>query len=101
MITKKSQEEESYKVSGKEIKQKIEELIREGNARRIIIKNEKGVTVMEFPVTAGVIGVVIAPILAAVGALAAILTSATIIVEKKKRTSGSIWSDLPTKRVDE
>lgn len=76
---------ESFRVSGKEILSKIEELIREGNARRIIIKNENDETIMEFPVTAGVIGVVIAPILAAVGALAAVLTSATIVIEKKKK----------------
>lgn len=76
---------ESFKVNGKEILSKIKELIEEGNARRIIIKNENDETIMEFPVTAGVIGVVIAPVLAAVGALAAVLTSATIVIEKKKK----------------
>lgn len=80
----KEDNEESFKVSGSEIVEKIKQIIKEGNARRIIIKNEKGDTVMEFPVTAGVIGIVIAPILAAVGAIAALMTNATIIVVKKK-----------------
>jgi hypothetical protein len=79
--------EESFKVSGSEIVDKIKQIIKEGNARRIIIKNEKGDTVMEFPVTAGVLGIVIAPILAAVGAIAALVTNATIIVVKKKNSN--------------
>lgn len=75
---------EEFKVSGDEIVKKIKEIISEGNARRIIIQNEKGQSIMEFPVTVGAIGVVLAPMLAAVGALAAILTNCTIVVEKKE-----------------
>ncbi len=74
---------EEFKVSGSEILKKIEDIIKQGNATRIIIQDEKGKTVMEFPVTAGVIGVVLAPILAAVGAIAALAANWTIIVEKK------------------
>ena len=77
-------QKEEFKVNGKDIASKVSDLIKEGNARRIIIKNEQGETVMEFPVTAGVVGIVLAPILAAIGALAAVLTSATIVVEKRK-----------------
>lgn len=84
MPDKEKTSEESFRVNGKDVVNKIKELIEEGNARRIIIKNEKGEIVMEFPVTAGVVGIVLAPILAAVGVLAAVLSSATIIVEKKK-----------------
>jgi len=62
---------------------KVKELIRQGNIRRIIIKNEKGETLMEIPLTFAVVGAVVAPILAAVGALAALVTNCTIIVEKK------------------
>jgi len=76
--------EESFRVDGKEIVDKIKGIIKEGNARRIIIKNENGETVMEFPVTAGVVGIVLAPILAAVGVLTAVLSSATIVVQKRK-----------------
>lgn len=77
---KKSRE---YKVSGSQILDKVRQIIREGNARRIIIKNEKGNILMEIPVTFAVIGTVFAPVLAAVGALAGILTKCTIVVEKK------------------
>jgi hypothetical protein len=74
---------ESYKVSGDEILSKVKEIIKEGNARKIIIKNEKDETIMEFPLTIGAIGVVLAPIFAAVGALTALATHCTIIVEKR------------------
>lgn len=74
---------EYFRVSGDEILSKIKEIIKEGNARRIIIKNEKDETIMEFPVTIGAIGAVLAPIFAAIGALAALAMKCTIIVEKK------------------
>jgi hypothetical protein len=74
---------EQFKISGEEVVAKIKEIIREGNARRIIIKNEKGKTMLEVPLTIGAIGALIAPVLAAVGALAALMTKCTIIVEKK------------------
>ena len=74
---------EEFKVSGEDITEKIKEIIKEGNARKIIIKNENGESVAEFPLTVGAIGTLIAPILAAVGAMAALLTKCTIVVEKK------------------
>lgn len=74
---------EEFKVSGEQVVGKIKEIIKEGNARRIIIQNEKGESLMEFPLTWGAVGVIIAPVLAAVGALAAMLTNCTIVVEKK------------------
>jgi uncharacterized protein DUF4342 len=74
---------EEFKVSGEDITEKIKEIIKEGNARRIIIKNEDGESVAEFPLTIGAVGALIAPILAAVGAIAALLSRCTIVVEKK------------------
>jgi hypothetical protein len=74
---------EYFKVSGDEIMSKLKEIIREGNATRIIIKNEKDETLMEFPLTVGAVGVVLAPVFAAVGTLAALATRCTIIVEKR------------------
>jgi len=74
---------EEFRVSGEEVLKKVKELIKQGNIRRIIIKNEKGDTLMEIPLTFAVVGAVLAPVLAAVGALAALLTNCTIIVEKK------------------
>jgi hypothetical protein len=80
---KKSSKTEEYKVSGDQIVKKIKQLIKEGNARRIMIKNDKGDTVLEIPVTIGAVGAIFAPVLAAVGALAALMTNCTIVVEKK------------------
>jgi hypothetical protein len=74
---------ESFKVTGEELLEKVKEIVKEGNARRIIIKNEKDEVVVEFPMTVGAIGVVLAPLFAAVGAIAALATNCTIEVEKK------------------
>ena len=78
-----SNKKEEFKVSGEGIVEKIREIIKEGNARRIIIKNEEGESIAEFPLTIGAVGALVAPILAAVGAIAALLTKCTIVVEKK------------------
>lgn len=81
---KKNDSTEEFKVSGEDIVKKIKEIIKEGNARRILIKNEKGESIMEFPVTVGAVGIVLAPVFAAVGAIAALATNCTIVVEKRK-----------------
>jgi hypothetical protein len=75
---------EEFKVSGEDIIKKVKELIKEGNVRRIIIKNEEGKTLMEIPLTVAVVGAVIAPVLAAVGALAGVMTNCTIVVERRE-----------------
>lgn len=72
-----------FKVKGSELLKKVEELIKEGSIRRIIIKNDEGKTYIEIPLSIGVIGAVIAPILAAVGALAALAANFTIEVVRK------------------
>ncbi|MGD0340469.1 MAG: DUF4342 domain-containing protein, partial [Bacteroidales bacterium] len=69
MADKQQSFHETFKVSGDEIGTKIKEIIKEGNARRIIIKNDKNDTIMEFPLTVGAIGILLVPIYAAVGAL--------------------------------
>jgi hypothetical protein len=73
---------EEFRVEGEKLIAKIKELFHEGNVRRVIIKDKDGKTVMEIPVTLGVVGVLLAPQLAAIGAIAALLTEATIVVEK-------------------
>ena len=83
MASNEKSNQESFKVSGDELMSKIKEIIKEGNARRVIIKNEKEETIIEFPLTIGAIGVVLAPVFAAVGAIAALVTDCTIVVEKK------------------
>jgi hypothetical protein len=77
------QKTEEFKVSGDEVMKKVKELIKAGNARRIIIKNEQGDSVIEVPLTIGAVGVLIAPALAALGAVAALVTNCTIVVVKK------------------
>ena len=72
---------ESFKVAADQLVDAVKKLLHEGNVRRIVIK-QAGRTVVEFPLTVGVIGAVFAPILAAVGALAAVLTDCTIEVER-------------------
>ena len=74
---------EEFKVSGDDVVSAVKKLIKEGNARRISIKNEEGTTLIEFPVTIGAIGVLLAPAFAAVGAIAALVTKCTIVVEKR------------------
>lgn len=75
-----SEQREEFKVSGEEVMTKVKQLIKEGNIRRIIIKNKDGKTLVEMPVTIGVVGVVLAPFFAAVGAIAALATECTIVV---------------------
>lgn len=75
---------EEFKVNGEELLARIKKLIHEGNIRRIIIKDKDGKTVMEIPMTLGVVGALIAPQLAAIGAIAALLTEATVVVEKSE-----------------
>ena len=78
---------ESFIVSGEEIIKKVKEIIQEGNARKIIIKNEKEETIAEFPLTAGAVGALLAPALAALGAIAALVTKCTVVVEKKENSN--------------
>jgi hypothetical protein len=73
---------EEFHVNGEDLIGKIKGLIHEGNIRRIIIKDKEGKILIEFPMTIGVVGLVLAPTLAAVGAIAALVTEATIVVEK-------------------
>jgi repressor of nif and glnA expression len=74
---------QEFNVNGEQLIEKVKAIIHEGNIRRIIIKNEEGRTIVEFPMTLGVVGVVLAPGLAALGAIAALVTKCTIVVEKE------------------
>ena len=73
---------EELKVTGDQLVATVKKLVHEGNVRRIIIKDEHGKTFMEIPLTVGVVGAIVAPILAAVGAVAALASNLTIVVEK-------------------
>ena len=77
---------EEFKVEGDAIVSTIKDLIREGNIRRVIIKNEDGRPLIDLPLTWGVVGALVAPQLAALGAIAALITHGTIVVEKVEKT---------------
>jgi len=74
---------EEIKVKGEQLLQKVKEIINEGNVRKISIKDKDGNTILSIPMTLGVIGAVLAPVLAAVGAVAALVTECTISIERK------------------
>jgi hypothetical protein len=80
-MTKTTQEE--FTVNGDELLGKVKKIINEGNVRRIIIKNKDGKKLVELPLTIGVVGAVLVPVLAAVGTIAALVTECTIVVERE------------------
>jgi hypothetical protein len=73
---------EEYQVDGEQLVAKIKELIHEGNIRRITIKNEEGERLIELPLSLGIVGTLLLPVWAAVGAVAALVAKCTIVVEK-------------------
>lgn len=83
MTAGKKRTEETFKIRGEQLLSKVKELIKEGNVRRIIIKDKSDKPLIEIPLTIGVIGAVIAPVLAAIGAIAALVTECSITVERE------------------
>ncbi len=81
--------QEEFKVDGEQLLAKVKELIRQGNIRRIILKNKDGKVLIEIPFTVGVVGVgvgvLVVPVLAAVGAIAALVTECTIVVIRQEK----------------
>lgn len=75
--------QEEFKVNGDDLVRKVKEIIHEGNARAIIIKNEEGKEIIQVPLTIGAVGALLAPPLAAIGAVAALVTNCTIVVVKR------------------
>ncbi|MEO8194336.1 MAG: DUF4342 domain-containing protein [Gemmatimonadales bacterium] len=74
---------EEHKVSSDQLLNKVKQIVREGNARKITIKNEAGKSLMEIPLTIGIVGVVLIPIWIAIGTIAALVGHYTIVVEKR------------------
>lgn len=74
---------DEFQVAADNLVGRVKELIREGNVSRVVVRNEKGETLLEIPVTVGVIGALFAPYLAALGAIAALATRCTIAVERR------------------
>ncbi len=80
---------EEHEVRGDSLIAKIKELIHEGNITRIIIKNDQGRTLIEIPLSLGVVGIALAPVWAAIGAIAALAADLRVVVEKKSENKTS------------
>lgn len=80
--TKQKKGEETFRVKGEDLLKKLNAVIKEGNVRRIVIKDKEGRSLINIPLTIGVVSVVLAPALAAVGAIAALVSECTILVER-------------------
>ena len=83
MTTETMNRTEEFHVTGEQLLAKARELVHEGNIRRLIIRNETGHTLIEIPLTIGVVGAALLPVWAAVGAIAALATDCSIIVERR------------------
>ena len=83
-MTEENTKKEEFKVSGDDVIKTIKKIVKEGNIRRIIIKNEEGKPLIEIPLTIGVVGAALLPAWAAIGAVAALVVKCTIVVEKRK-----------------
>jgi hypothetical protein len=80
---------ESFSINGESLLKKIKELIAEGNVRKITITDKSGREIMSFPLTVGVVGALVAPVLAAIGAVAALIGECNITIEREEPTSES------------
>ena len=76
---------EEYQIDGDQLVAKVKELVHEGHIRRITVKNKEGKTLIEIPLTFGVVGALLLPVWAALGAIAALVTNCTIVVEKLEK----------------
>jgi len=83
MTTSGTGTHEEHTVSSDKLLDKVKQIVREGNARRITIKNEAGKVLMEIPLTIGIVGVVLVPVWIAIGTIAALAGRYTIVVEKR------------------
>ncbi|MGI6374851.1 MAG: DUF4342 domain-containing protein [Anaerolineae bacterium] len=73
---------EELHISGQDLVDKVKQLLHEGNVRRIIVRGDEGRTVIEIPLTVGLVGIVLVPVWVAIGAIAALVTDCTIVVER-------------------
>jgi hypothetical protein len=82
-MTESTSRSEEFQFSGDTLLAKIKEIVRQGNVRRVIIKNEDGRVLIDVPLTVGVVGTLVAPQLAAIGAFAALVLKGSIVIEKE------------------
>ncbi len=91
---------EEHRVPGENLVRKIKEIIREGNVRRISIRNEDGKELIEVPLSIGVVGTLMLPAWAAIGAIAALVTNCSIVVEREEPEAETTRSPVPTEDED-
>ncbi len=89
VVVEENVETEEHQVRGDSLIAKIKELIHEGNITRVIIKNDQGRTLIEIPLSLGVVGIALAPVWAAIGAIAALAADLKVVVEKKPENKTS------------
>jgi hypothetical protein len=90
---------EEFRVNGDAMVSKLKEILHEGNIRRVTIKNDKGETLIEIPMTLGVVGALVLPVWAALGAIAALAANLTIVVEKVNDVPAAGTAPEPPKEV--
>ncbi len=83
-MTQNDIRQEEMRISGQELTNKVKELLHEGNVRRIVVRSDHGQTVIEIPLTVGLVGVVLVPVWAAIGAIAALVTDCSIAIERRE-----------------
>jgi Flp pilus assembly pilin Flp len=83
MTTETPPRTEEFRINGDQLLARVKELVHEGNIRRLIIRNESGTTLVEIPLTVGLVGMALLPVWAAVGAIAVLATDCTIVVERR------------------
>jgi hypothetical protein len=76
---------EEFKVNGEDLLKKVKDIIKEGNVRRLTVRDKEGKDLIVLPLTIGVVGIAFAPVLAAIGAIAALVTECTIVVEREEK----------------
>lgn len=76
---------EEFKVNGEDLLKKVKDIIKEGNVRRLTVRDKEGKDLIVLPLTLGVVGIALAPMLAAVGAIAALVAECTIVVEREEQ----------------
>ncbi len=86
---------EEHRVPGSQLVERAKALIHEGNVRRLIVRNDQGHTVLEVPLTAGVVGTLLAPVWAALGAIAALAAHYTLIIERRPESGSSAVTASP------
>jgi hypothetical protein len=89
-VTDETIRTEEHRVTGETLVGRVKELIRQGNVRRIIVKNDDGQTIMEIPLTLGVVGAVLLPSLVALGAIAALAANYTVVVQKDEEAPAAV-----------